>query len=72
MNRDQKNKYDKLDFLAWFLPGLEIKRWLLLMFGGTVFLILGTAILLELHPIHQFMQMIQHIAIKVPLLTQAV
>ena len=66
MRRDTKHKYEKLDFLAWFLPGLEIKRWLFLMFGGTVFLILGSAILLDLHPVHQFVEMIQHIAIKVP------
>ena len=57
---------DKPDFLAWFLPGLEIKRWLLLMFSGTVFLIVGIAILLDLHPIHQFMEFIKIIAIKLP------
>jgi len=57
---------DKPDFLAWFLPGLEIKRWLLLMFSGTVFLIIGIAILLDLHPIHQFMEFIKIIAIKLP------
>ncbi|MEI8388835.1 MAG: gluconeogenesis factor YvcK family protein [bacterium] len=57
---------DKPDFLAWFLPGLEIKRWLFLMFSGTVFLIIGIAILLDLHPIHQFMEFIKTIAIQLP------
>ena len=57
---------DKPDFLAWFLPGLEIKRWLFLMFSGTVFLITGIAIILDLHPIHQFMEFIKIVAVKLP------
>lgn len=57
---------EKPDFLAWFLPGLEIKRWLFLMFSGTVFLITGIAIILDLHPIHQFMEFIKVVAVKLP------
>lgn len=57
---------DKPDFLAWFLPGLEIKRWLLLMFSGTVFLVVGIAILLDLHPVNQIMEIVKTIAIKLP------
>lgn len=57
---------DKPNFIKWFLPGLEIKRWLILMFSGTVFLVVGIAILLDLHPIHQFMEFIKSIAIQLP------
>lgn len=57
---------DRPDFLAWFLPGLEIKRWLFLMFSGTAFLLLGTAILLDLHPVHQFLEVIRLVAVNVP------
>jgi len=59
-----KNK--KPYVLNWLLPGLEIKRWLFLMFLGTVFLIVGVAILLDLHPVHQLLSLIQTIAIKSP------
>ncbi len=60
------NKKYRIEFLTWFLPGLEIKRWLLLMASGTLFLAVGLAILLELHPIHQFMEMVKSVASKLP------
>lgn len=66
MKIDKSYKKNNIDFLAWFLPGLEIKRWLFLMFSGTVFLILGSAIMLDLHPVHMFIEMIKKIAIKLP------
>jgi uncharacterized cofD-like protein len=56
----------KTDFLAWFLPGLEIKRWMFLMFSGTAFLLLGAAILLDLHPVHQLLEFIKLIADNFP------
>ena len=65
--KDDKNfNTNKLDFFTWFIPGLEIKRWLFLMFGGTAFLILGVAILLDLHPVHQFFEAIKAVALKLP------
>lgn len=66
MRRDDNLKPTNIDFMTWFLPGLEIKRWLFLMFSGTAFLILGAAILLDLHPVHQFLEVIRKIAINLP------
>ncbi len=53
-------------FLTWLLPGLEIKRWLFLMFFGTIFLILGILILLDIHPVHQFIEFIKKLASTMP------
>jgi len=63
-NFDENN--NKPYFLTWLLPGLEIKRWMFLMFSGTVFLMLGIAIVLELHPVHQFLEIVKKVAIKLP------
>ncbi len=57
-----KKRKDKLIFLTWLMPGLEIKRWMFLTFTGTVLAVLGAAILLELHPIHYTFEFIKTIA----------
>ncbi len=51
---------------AWLLPGLQVKRWLLLLFIGSLFLLLGTAILFDARPISFLMDLIKLIALKVP------
>ncbi|MBN1484280.1 MAG: YvcK family protein [Chloroflexia bacterium] len=35
-----------MDFWKWFVPGIKIKRWLALLFGGIVLLALGVAYVL--------------------------
>jgi len=56
----------KTDFLAWFLPGMEIKRWMFLMFCGTTSLVFGIAMILDLHPVYQVLELIKTVAIKIP------
>ena len=42
----KKNKVSK--YAAWLLPGLQVKRWFILTFLGSIFLILGTIFLFNL------------------------
>lgn len=44
------------------MPGLEIKRWMFLTFAGTVLIVIGAAILLELHPVHYSIEFIRAMA----------
>ncbi len=53
-------------FLTWLLPGLEIKRWVFLMFIGTFFIIFGGATFLNLHPLAQILAMVRKLAEFVP------
>lgn len=48
------------------LPGVRLKRWVLMIFVGATFLATGTAILLELTPVHFVMEAIQKLAEKTP------
>jgi len=51
---------------TWLLPGLQIKRWFFLTFIGTFFVMLGTAIILDLHPINHSIEVIRTVAQKSP------
>ncbi len=53
-------------FLAWLLPGLEIKRWVFLMFIGIFLVIIGTATLLNLHPLAQILALVRKLAEFLP------
>ncbi|MDD3149431.1 MAG: YvcK family protein [Candidatus Gastranaerophilales bacterium] len=58
-----KNKYKSVSELAtWLIPGLQIKRWFFLLFLGTLCVILGTAIILNLHPVQLSMKFLITIA----------
>ncbi|OGI17380.1 MAG: hypothetical protein A2287_06825 [Candidatus Melainabacteria bacterium RIFOXYA12_FULL_32_12] len=60
-------KYKKVSRMAtWLLPGLQIKRWFFLTFLGTFCLALGGAIVLDLHPINQSIEMVRTVAQKSP------
>ena len=37
---------------GWLIPGLQVKRWFILTFLGTVFLILGILFVFNLDPIY--------------------
>ena len=59
--------YKKMTKMAtWLVPGLQVKRWLSLLFLGTVFITLGIAIMLDLHPVYQFTEFIKTVAQKSP------
>ncbi len=52
--------------MAWLLPGLQIKRWFLMIIIGTVFATLGICIVFEQRPIFFIVRLIRHIATTLP------
>ncbi|MDD3420362.1 MAG: YvcK family protein, partial [Candidatus Gastranaerophilales bacterium] len=48
------------------LPGVKLKRWVLMIFIGAILLATGTAIALELTPIHFVLESISKLASHVP------
>ena len=50
---------------GWLLPGLQIKRWFVLIFVGAVFIALGLLILSDVRPIFYIMEFIKKFASKV-------
>jgi uncharacterized cofD-like protein len=51
---------------GWLLPGLQIKRWFILIFLGTLLLFLGGMIFLNIHPIHISMELLKKVALNTP------
>ncbi len=50
---------------GWLVPGLQVKRWFVLIFLGAVFIALGLLILSDVRPIFYIMEFIKKIASKV-------
>ena len=46
----KKNSVSK--YATWLLPGLQVKRWFILTFLGTIFLILGILFVFNLDPVY--------------------
>lgn len=60
-------KFQKYKRMAtWLLPGLQIKRWFFLTFLGTSLCLLGFAIVLDLHPVQQSIDIVKVMAEKMP------
>lgn len=51
---------------TWLLPGLQVKRWVFLVFLGSLLLTLGVLILLNVHPVHVSMEFIRNLARSTP------
>jgi len=51
---------------TWLLPGLQIKRWFFLTFLGTSLCLLGFAIILDLHPVQQSIDIVKTMAESSP------
>lgn len=51
---------------GWLLPGLEIKRWFLIIIIGTILSTIGLCIILNLRPIYFLINMVVRIAQTVP------
>lgn len=51
---------------GWLMPGLEIKRWFLMIIIGTILSAVGLCIILNLRPIYFLMNLIMQIAQTVP------
>ncbi|MDO5307099.1 MAG: YvcK family protein [bacterium] len=68
-----KNNVDNVKKdVAWLIPGLNVKRWLLLIFLGSIFIILGLMIIADVRPIYKTMEIIQKAALILPSNTLAV
>lgn len=64
---DLKNKKIKVvKDVGWLIPGLNVKRWLFLIFLGSVFMILGLLIIMDVRPIYTTMELIRKAALILP------
>lgn len=50
---------------GWLIPGLQVKRWFLLIFIGAALITLGILVLFDLQPIYNIMQFIRKIATQI-------
>ena len=50
---------------GWLIPGLQVKRWFLLIFVGSVLMVIGLLILCDIKPIFYTMEFIRKCATKV-------
>lgn len=50
---------------GWLIPGLQVKRWLIMIFIGAVFMALGLLILCDIRPIFYTMEFIKKFASRV-------
>ena len=72
MFKIKNNVYNVKKDVAWLIPGLNVKRWLLLIFLGSIFIILGLMIIADVRPIYKTMEIIQKAALILPSNTLAV
>ena len=52
--------------VGWLIPGLNVKRWLFLIFFGSILIVLGFLILMDIRPIYQTMELIRKAALVLP------
>ena len=52
--------------VGWLLPGLEVKRWFLLIFFGSIMIVLGFMILANIRPIYMTLELIRKAALILP------
>lgn len=52
--------------VGWLLPGLEVKRWFLLIFLGSIMIVLGFMILANIRPIYFTLELIRKAALILP------
>ena len=52
--------------VGWLIPGLNVKRWLFLIFLGSVLMVLGILILMDIRPIYLTMELIRKAALVLP------
>lgn len=52
--------------VGWLIPGLNVKRWLFLIFLGSVLMVLGFLIIFDIRPIYQTMELIRKAALILP------
>lgn len=60
---DLKNRKIKVTKdVGWLIPGLNVKRWLFLIFIGSVLMVLGLLIIMDIRPIYLIMEFIRKTA----------
>ena len=52
--------------VGWLIPGLNVKRWLFLIFLGSVLMVLGALIIFDIRPIYQIMEFVRKAALILP------
>ena len=52
--------------VGWLLPGLEVKRWFLLIFVGSIMIVLGFMVLANIRPIYLILELIRKAALVLP------
>lgn len=65
INNFRKNVRVSKD-VGWLIPGLNVKRWLFLIFLGSVLMVLGFLIVFDIRPIYQIMELIRKAALILP------
>lgn len=63
---DFKNNVKVTKDVGWLIPGLNVKRWLFLIFLGSILIVLGFMILADIRPIYMIMELIRKAAIILP------
>lgn len=61
-----KKKVNVTKDVGWLIPGLNVKRWLFLIFLGSVLMVLGLMIIADLRPIYLTMELIRKAAMILP------
>lgn len=52
--------------VGWLIPGLNVKRWLFLIFAGSVLIVFGFLLIADAHMIYKIMSTIKNIAFILP------
>lgn len=63
---DLKDNVNVKKEVGWLLPGLEVKRWFLLIFFGSVMIVLGFMVLANVRPIYLTLELIRKAALVLP------
>ncbi len=61
-----KDNVDVKKEVGWLIPGLEVKRWFLLIFFGSVMIVLGFMVLANIRPIYITLELIRKAALILP------
>ena len=61
-----KENVDLKKDAGWLLPGLEVKRWFILIFLGSIMIVLGFMVLANVRPIYLTLELIRKAALVLP------
>lgn len=63
---DIKNNVKVSKDVGWLIPGLNVKRWLFLIFAGSILIVLGFLLIADAHLIYRIMNAIKKAAFILP------